>query len=64
MDKVKNNASPFFVCYSLPLMLFLREHGIRYDVEAKHKITDNPLWVYLKTPQLRELLTTWNHVKK
>ena len=51
---------PLFVCYSLNLMLFLREHGIRYEVEAVHKLTNAPLWVYIRDDKLKKILNEWN----
>lgn len=58
------NEKPLYICYSLPLMLFLREHGIRYEVEAMHKVTKNPLWVYIRNEQLKNLLDEWDRTKK
>lgn len=58
------NEKPLYICYSLPLMLFLREHGVRYEVEAKHKITECPLWVYIRTDNLNKVLDEWRLTKE
>ena len=49
-----------FVCYSLNLMLFLKKNGVRYEVEAVHKLTNAPLWVYVRNDKLKKLLGEWN----
>lgn len=55
--------SNLFICYSFPLMMFLKNNGVNYDVEAKHKITDNPLWVYEKSNKVKLLLDEWDSIK-
>lgn len=52
--------NPLFVCYSLKLMLFLKKNGVRYEVEAVHKLTNAPLWVYVRNDKLKKLLGEWN----
>ena len=52
--------NPLFVCYSLNLMLFLKKNGVRYEVEAVHKLTNAPLWVYVRNDKLKKLLGEWN----
>lgn len=52
--------NPLFVCYSLNLMLFLKKNGVRYEVEAVHKLTSAPLWVYIRSDKLKKLLGEWN----
>lgn len=52
--------NPLFVCYSLNLMLFLKKNGVRYEVEAVHKLTNAPLWVYIRSDKLKKLLGEWN----
>lgn len=54
---------PLFVCYSFNLMLFLRENGVRYEVEAVHKLTNAPLWVYVRNDKLKKLLGDWECTK-
>lgn len=52
--------NPLFICYSLPLMTFLSQQGIRYEVEGKHKLTDKDFWVYIRTDKLKKSLDTWS----
>lgn len=51
---------PLFICYSLHLMNFLHENGIRYEVEGRHKVTGKDFWVYVRNEQLNKLLDTWS----
>ena len=37
-------------------MLFLKKNGVRYEVEAVHKLTNAPLWVYVRNDKLKKLL--------
>lgn len=52
---------PLFVCYSLNLMLFLKQHGISYEIEAMHKLTKKSLWVYIRDDKLKKLLKEWSY---
>lgn len=55
---------PLYICYSLPLMMFLQENGIKYEVEGKHKVTDKSFWVFMRTDKLNNLLKIWSLNKR
>lgn len=54
------NSSQVFVCYSVPLMMFLtKSKGIRYDVVGLNPKTKKTFWAFVKNKELSETLSTW-----
>ena len=53
-------------CYSVNLMQFLSQHGVRYILIAKDIKSDRQFWAYVKTDEFCTLLQQWidNNPKK
>lgn len=53
-------------CYSVPLMQFLSNHGIRYILIALDVKSERKFWAYVKTDKFNKLLQKWidNNPKK
>lgn len=53
-------------CYSVNLMQFLSQHGVRYILIAKDIKSDRQFWAYVKTDEFKTLLQQWidNNPKK
>ena len=51
---------PLYCCYSVPLMKYLSEHGIKYEIVALNKKTQCTMWIYLRNDRLNELLEQWS----
>lgn len=58
MDLIKENK--LFPCYSTPLVKFLKEHGIKYELVGLHPETHKMFWVYIKTEELNKVLQEWS----
>ena len=52
--------SKLFCCFSVPLMKFLAENSIRYEVVALHKETGNTMWIYIRNEKLNDCLAKWS----
>lgn len=48
--------SELYKCYSIRLKKFLGANGIRYISKGFNNETNRRFWIYLKTPQVCELL--------
>lgn len=46
-------------CYSVNLMQFLSNNGIRYILIAKDIKSDRQFWAYIKTDRFNTLLKKW-----
>ena len=53
-------------CYSVNLMQFLSQNGVRYILIAKDIKSDRQFWAYVKTDEFKILLQQWvdNNPKK
>lgn len=53
-------------CYSVNLMQFLSQNGVRYILIAKDIKSDKQFWAYIKTDKFNALLQQWinNNPKK
>ena len=53
-------------CYSVNLMQFLSQHGVRYILIAKDIKSNRQFWAYVKTDSFNVLLQQWtdNNPKK
>ena len=51
--------SKIFVCYSVPLMKFLTNDGIRYDVVGLNPDNKRTFWGFVKDDKLNEKLSQW-----
>lgn len=53
-------------CYSVPLMQFLSNNGVRYIIIALDIKTQRKFWAYIKTDEFNKLLQIWisNNPKK
>ena len=38
---------PLYCCYSVPLMSYLSNNGVNYEVVALNKNTHNTMWIYI-----------------
>ena len=52
-----------YVCYSVPLMNFLKLKGLRYEIVALNKNTGNTMWIYIKSIKLSNALKEWSSKK-
>ena len=59
MDYIKNDKL-LYCCYSLPLMKFLNENGLKYELVALNKNTQCTMWVYVRNEKLNDLLNKWS----
>lgn len=48
-----------FVCYSVPLMRFLKENGLNYDITGTNNSTSKTFYGYVRDEQLNKLLDLW-----
>ena len=46
-------------CYSVNLMQFLSQNGVRYILIAKDIKSDRQFWAYVKTDIFNKLLKKW-----
>ena len=46
-------------CYSVNLMQFLSNNGVRYILIAKDIKSDRQFWAYVKTNNFNNLLNQW-----
>lgn len=46
-------------CYSVNLMQFLSDNGLRYILIAKDIKSNRQFWAYVKTKQFNKLLSDW-----
>lgn len=53
-----------YCCFSVPLMNFLTQKGIRYEIVALNKNTHNTMWVYMKNEKLDHYLKEWSRIDK
>lgn len=51
---------PLYCCYSVPLMNYLTDNGVKYEVVALNKNTNNTMWIYLRNEKLNKLLKEWS----
>lgn len=49
-----------YCCYSVPLMNYLTQHNIKYELVALNKKTKCTMWIYLKNEKLDNLLKEWS----
>lgn len=49
-----------YICYSVPLMKYLTTIGLKYELVALNKNTQNTFWVYMKSEKLNIALTNWS----
>lgn len=48
-----------FVCYSVPLMRFLKDNGLNYDVTGTNSSSNKTFYGYVRDEQLNTLLDLW-----
>lgn len=48
-----------FVCYSVPLMRFLKENSLLYDVTGLNQSTNKTFYGYVRDEKLNTLLDLW-----
>lgn len=53
-----------FYCYSMPLMHFLKAHGINYLYEGYNKKSRYPYFAFERTEILGKALSMWEEFKK
>lgn len=46
-------------CYSVNLMQFLSQHGVRYILIALDVKSQRKFWAYVKTDEFQKLLRQW-----
>ena len=51
---------PLYCCYSVPLMSYLSNNGVNYEVVALNKNTHNTMWIYIRNEKLNKLLKQWS----
>ena len=49
-----------YCCFSVPLMNYLKENDIKYEIVALNKNTKKTMWLYLKNKKLDECLSKWS----
>ncbi|NGS95804.1 hypothetical protein G6Z25_02565 [Clostridium perfringens] len=49
-----------YCCFSVPLMNYLKENDIKYEMVALNKNTKKTMWLYLKNEKLDECLSKWS----
>ena len=49
-----------FVCYSVPLMKFLKDKGLNYDVTGLNQSTNKTFYGYVRDKKLNSLLDLWS----
>lgn len=52
--------SKLFVCYSTPLMKFLTNNGIRYEVVGLNPDSKKTFWIFIRDDNLNYKLDDWN----
>ena len=57
--KEDDNMNRIFVCYSVPLMKFLKEKGLDYDVTGTNTSSNKTFYGYVRDEQLNRLLDLW-----
>lgn len=48
-----------FVCYSIPLMKFLKEGGLNYEITGTNQSTGKTFYGYVRDKKLNNLLNSW-----
>ncbi|MFY8262980.1 hypothetical protein [Clostridium perfringens] len=49
-----------YCCFSVPLMNYLKENDIKYEMVALNKNSKKTMWLYLKNKKLDECLSKWS----
>jgi hypothetical protein len=49
----------FIFCYSPKVMNYLRHRGCRYICKSNHEMTNSPFWLYMRTPDVEEMMTEY-----
>lgn len=54
-----NTTTNEFLCFSEPMMHYLKYKGLRYLRVDNHRVTGKRFWVFAKSPELDEHLSCW-----
>lgn len=49
-----------FVCYSVPLMKFLKSNGLNYDITGTNNSSNKTFYGYVRDEKLNKLLDMWS----
>lgn len=52
-----------FYCYSTTLMHFLKANGLRYEIVKRHERTNNRMWIFERTAELKRYLDEYDERK-
>ena len=52
-----------YCCFSYPLVCFLTNKKITYEIVALNEKSHKKMWIYIKTPDLIEALAEWSNKK-
>jgi hypothetical protein len=50
-------------CFSIPLMKFIKSHGIEPNFKAVHPVSKKLFWTYSMSDDLSVVLTKWTESK-
>lgn len=51
--------SKLYPCYSVKLMKFLNNKGIRYELAGRHPNKEITMWIYIRTEELNKALNEY-----
>jgi hypothetical protein len=63
MSNKQFNKEDLFYCYSIALFHFLKANGFFYLAKGLNENTNKNYWVFVRTPDFLEALTTWGQVR-
>ena len=56
---MENSKINFFKCFSVPLMKFLLDSGLRYELIAIDPSSNKKFWAFIRNDELGRGLTEW-----
>ena len=52
--------SKLYCCFSVPMMNYLTENNVKYELVALSPNSKRTMWIYIKDDKLRKLLKDWS----
>lgn len=52
--------SKLYCCFSVPMMKYLTENNVKYELVALSPNSKRTMWIYIKDDKLRKLLKDWS----
>jgi hypothetical protein len=63
LDRVKDYDVKLFPCYSIPLVKWLNNKGLRYKLIGLHPKTKKQFYIFIDDEKLDNLLREWKETK-